>query len=121
MGVGKFVELKADGSILGNRRWFYSPQVDLIVWTDEVDTLVAFEFYYDKSVDEHVLVWRQDSGFAHMAVDDGEQKPVLQYKQAPILIADGHLDLNRIRSLFRDSIEDLPPEVARDVAQVLGG
>jgi hypothetical protein len=115
----KFVELKADNGVLGNRRWFYSPQIDLIVWANEANALVAFEFYYDKAVDEHVLIWHQDSGFTHMAVEDGEQKPVLQYKQAPILVADGHCDLDRIRGLFQDSCEDLPSEVVQVVHQAL--
>ena len=120
MGVGKLLELKADNGALGNRRWFYSPQIDLIVWTNTDHSLVAFEFYYDKGIDEHVLVWHQDSGFTHMAVEDGEQKPVLQYKQAPILVADGHFDLDRIRNLFQYSCEDLPSEVAHVVGQALG-
>lgn len=118
--MGKFLELKVDKGVLGSRRWFYSPHIDLIVWTDEVNSIVAFEFYYDKGVNEHVLIWRMDSGFTHMAVEDGEQKPVLQYKQAPILVADGRFDLDRIRNLFQYSCEDLPSEVAHVVGQRLG-
>ena len=87
---------------------------------NERNALVAFELYYDKAVNEHVLIWRRDAGFTHRAVEDGEQKPVLHYKQAPILVADGHLDLDRIRRLFLGSCEDLPPEVAQVVGQALG-
>jgi dipeptidyl aminopeptidase/acylaminoacyl peptidase len=118
--VVEFVELTADNSALGNRRWFYSPQIDLVVWTDSDHSLVAFELYYDKAVDEHVLIWRQGSGFTHLAVEDGEQKPVLQYKQTPILVADGHFDLDRIRRLFQASYEGLPPAVAHVVRRALG-
>ena len=61
----------------------------------------------------------QMHSFAHLAVDDGEQKPVLEYKEAPILIPDGHVDPNRIRHLFEGSCENLPAEVATLVLRKL--
>jgi len=117
--VSKLVELKSDQSIVGNRRWFSSPKVDLIVWTSEANSIAAFEFYYDKNVNEHVLIWREGSGFTHLAVDDGEQKPALEYKQTPILISDGCFDPDRIRSLFEGLCDDLPADVANGVRIVL--
>jgi hypothetical protein len=86
--------------------------MDLIVWYDEGDTIAGFELYYDKNIREHVFIWRADRGFAHLAVDDGEQKPVLEYKESPILIPDGHIDPNRIWDLFEKSCENLPADVA---------
>jgi hypothetical protein len=86
--------------------------MDLIVWADETLSIAAFEFYYDKNVDEHVLIWREGSGFTHLAVDDGEQKPALEYKQSPILVSDGSFDPDRIRSLFEGSCQELPTDVA---------
>ena len=64
-------------------------------------------------------VWAAGSGFAHLAVDDGEQKPVLDYKEAPILIPDGHVDPNCIRHLFEGSRENLPAKVASRVLRKL--
>jgi hypothetical protein len=101
------------------RRWFSSTNMDLIVWYDESDSIAGFELYYDKNIKEHVLIWEADSGFAHLAVDDGEQKPVLDYKEAPILIPDGHVDPTRIRNLFEGSRENLPAEVATLVLKKL--
>ena len=117
--MSKCIELKRDQGDLGSRRWFYSQQVDLIVWTDENKSVKAWEFYYDKVVNEHVLIWHRDSGFTHLAVDDGEQKPMLRYKQSPILISDGKFDLDRIKGLFKDLSEDLPPDVADFIRQAL--
>ena len=93
--------------------------MDLIVWYGEDDSIVRFELYYDKNIREHVFIWGADSGFAHLAVDDGEQKPVLDYKEAPILIPDGHVDPNRIRHLFEGSRKNLPAEVATLVLRKL--
>ena len=110
--MNKFIELKAEPGPGGNRRWFSSPEIDLIVWLDRTDSIAAFEFYYDKNVDEHVLIWRGGSGFTHLAVDDGEQKPALEYKQSPILIPDGSFDPDRIRRLFEGSCQELPADLA---------
>lgn len=101
------------------RRWFSSTDLDLIVWYDESDLISRFELYYDKNVQEHVLIWRAEGGFAHLAVDDGEQKPVLFYKETPILIPDGHVDPSRIMSLFEKSCQNLPAEVITLVRQKL--
>ena len=113
--MSKFIELKSEQGPGSNRRWFSSGEIDLIVWTDETGSVAAIEFYYDKNVDEHVLIWRKGSGFTHLAVDDGEQRPVLEYKQSPMLIPDGSFDPARIRGLFEDSCQDLPADVTNAV------
>ena len=112
--LNALIEFKGTQQIAGERRrrWFSSTDMDLIVWYGEDDSIAGFELYYDKNIREHVFIWGADSGFVHLAVDDGEQKPVLDYKEAPILIPDGHVDPNRIRYLFEGSREHLPAEVA---------
>ena len=114
-------EIKNVQQIAGEsrRRWFSSTDMDLIVWYDEGDSLAGFELYYNKNIQEHVFIWRAGGGFAHLAVDDGEQKPVLDYKEAPILIPDGQIDPNRIRNLFEGSCENLPAEVVALVRRKL--
>ena len=116
--MSRLIELKSDQRLVGNRRWFSSPDIDLIIWTDQLDSIVALEFYYDKNINEHVLLWRQRSGFTHLAVDDGE-KPTLEYKRTPILISDGRYDPDRIRSLFEGSCNDLPADIASEVREKL--
>ena len=119
--MNALIEFKGTQQIAGERRrrWFSSTDMDLIVWYDEGDSIAGFELYYDKNIREHVFIWRAGSGFAHLAVDDGEQKPVLDYKEAPILIPDGQIDPNRIRSLFEVSCENLPAEVVALVRRKL--
>ena len=116
----RLVELNRDQTIAENRRWFSSNDMDVIIWIDENRSIRAFELYYDKNVNEHVLVWRDRSGFSHLAVDDGEQKPVLNYKETPILIPDGVFEADRIMRLFETTREDLPAELFKFVHHELG-
>ena len=117
--MNRLIELQSDQSSVENRRWFSSSDIDLIVWSDETRAITAFELYYDKSVNEHVLIWRKESGFSHLAVDDGEQKPVLNYKEAPLLIPDGIFDPDRIKRLFERLQDGLPAVVTKVVRQEL--
>jgi hypothetical protein len=100
------------------RRWFSSPDLDLIVWLDEQDTLVGFQLCYDKSRGERALTWRKDRGYDHMGVDDGEAGPA-QYKSTPILVADGHFDRERVEGLFINSSEDVPAALRSAVADLI--
>ena len=106
----RVMELKKDRRPPGadRRRWFSSPEMDLIVWFGEGGALDGFEFYYDKNRSEHVLIWQEGLGFRHLAVDDGETKPALDYKQSPILIPDGEFQSGRIRRLFSAVRDELP-------------
>lgn len=115
-------ELKNARQVAGERRrrWFGSTDMDLIVWYDQNGSVVRFELYYDKVTREHVFIWGGGDGFYHLAVDDGEQKPVLEYKETPILIPDGQVDTGRISSLFDRASENLPDEVTTVVRRKLG-
>ena len=86
--MNALIELKGVQQIADERRcrWFSSTDMDLIVWYEEDDSIAGFELYYDKNIREHVFIWGVDSGFAHLAVDDGEQKPVLEYKEASLVL-----------------------------------
>ncbi len=99
------------------RRWFGSADADLVVWYKSTGSPIGFEFCYDKNTSEHAFIWKLGSGYNHMAVDDGEQNSVLNYKETPILVADGHVDANRIHKLFRGSCNNLPSDVIRFVVK----
>jgi hypothetical protein len=100
------------------RRWFFSDDFDLIVWFNDDSTFAGFELCYDKRHIEHSLVWRPAAGFAHMAVDDGENRPG-KYKASPVLVPDGYFDAKRIHSIFAKECLSLPKEVADYVLQTL--
>ncbi|HEU0186302.1 MAG TPA: hypothetical protein VFR06_00255 [Gallionellaceae bacterium] len=100
------------------RRWFSSKDFDLIVWLDDDQRISGFELCYDKQHREHALVWNRASGFRHMAVDDGEQRPG-KYKATPILVADGLFDGRRIHAAFREASRALPSEISETVLRAL--
>lgn len=96
------------------RRWFRSEEFVLIVWWDESDAPTGFQLCYDKPRSEHALTWTAELGFVHTAVDDGGDVG-LRYKAAPILVADGHLDVNRLSERFATASARLPREVVEFV------
>ena len=100
------------------RRWFSSPDLDLIVWLDERDELVGFQLCYDKLRGERALTWRAGRGYDHMGVDDGESGPG-QYKSTPILVADGFFDRPRVAGIFLASSESVPQRIRETVTNLL--
>ena len=70
------------------RRWFSSEHLDLIVWLDAVWHPSGFQLCYGKPRAEHALTWTSAEGFAHGAVDDGNDVG-LAYKGSPVIVDDG--------------------------------
>jgi hypothetical protein len=99
------------------RRWFSSPDLDLIVWLDDTDTMLGFQLCYDKSRGERALTWRADRGYDHAAVDDGEARP--SHKETPILVANGYLDRARVAEIFREASVSIPPPIRDAVADLI--
>jgi hypothetical protein len=92
------------------RRWFSCSTMDLVVWFDQSDSPVGFQYCYDKGSAERALTWTLESGFSHMAIDDGEGGG-LQQKASPILVADGNFDAVRNIDLFLKNSQCLPAEI----------
>lgn len=101
-----------------DRRWFSSPQFDLILWLDRQRRLKGFELCYDKQDRERSLSWTPRRGFQHMAVDSGENRPG-KHKSSPILVPDGVFDAERVRQDFLTASVSLPPEIAAYVRMAL--
>jgi hypothetical protein len=93
--------------------WYTAAAADLYVWQDPSGRVVAFEFCYDKLTDEHVLRWRQGTGFLHARVDAGESVP--HYNATPIAVADGAPDLDRIALEFERMAAEVRPGIYRFV------
>jgi hypothetical protein len=102
------------------RRWFSSPDLDLIVWLDDGGAMVGFQLCYDKTRGERALTWRRGRGYDHMGVDDGEQNPA-QHKSTPILVADGFFDRERVSEIFLESSESLPENIRSTVTELING
>lgn len=100
------------------RRWFFSPDFDLIVWLSDDQEVIGFELCYDKRRQERAISWRQNTGFRHMAIDDGEQRPG-RHKSSPVPVADGDFDAPRVHAAFLAASQALPKEVVRFVAESL--
>ncbi|MBI2206988.1 MAG: hypothetical protein HYU41_24405 [Candidatus Rokubacteria bacterium] len=101
------------------RRWFESPDFDLVVWWDASGAPEAFQLCYDKTGAEHALTWHPGSGTEHAAVDTGDRVG-LGHKRAPTLVADGHVDLDRVRQRFIEASGRVPPDIVAFVCAQLG-
>ncbi|MEO8040343.1 MAG: hypothetical protein ABI794_16370 [Betaproteobacteria bacterium] len=97
------------------RRWFFSQNVDLIVWCHESGAPLAFQLCYDKATGERALTWKPGRGFAHMTVDDGEDSGA-GHKRTPTLTPDRCFDANRVSELFARMCNGLPPGIIAFVA-----
>jgi len=100
------------------RRWFSSDEFDLILWLGEDGGFAGFELCYDKPGLERSISWRPDSGFEHMAVDAGEDRPG-KYKASPIMVMDRRFDAMRILSTLVEECRSIPPEIAAYVVNTL--
>ncbi len=100
------------------RRWFSSPQFDLVVWLADDQSFAGFELCYDKQDQEHSIAWSEAYGYRHMAVDSGEARPG-KHKAAPILVPDGHFDVHRVSAAFDAVRYSLPQEIAGYVSEML--
>ena len=99
------------------RRWFSSPDLDLILWFGEAGEPLGFQLCYDKTRGERALTWHEDRGYEHAAVDDGEE--TLYHKSTPILVADGVFDRERVVDMFLRSSDGVPPTLREYVAERL--
>jgi hypothetical protein len=100
------------------RRWFQSPDADLIVWYEGDGAIYGFQLCYDRRSDERALTWTPEHGFAHNRIDDGEGIG-LGYKRTPILVADGMFDAGQLGSRFAGMSALVPHEIVAFVLQKL--
>ena len=101
-----------------HRRWFNSPELDLIVWMSEDEELLGFQLCYDKHTGERALTWRAGRGYDHAAVDAGEKSPS-KHKGTPILVADGAFPHERVSAIFNEASPELPPHIRIFVTQAI--
>jgi len=103
----------------GRRRWFADSYFDLIVWYGRAGDLEGFQLCYDKGRDERALTWREDQGYAHERVDDGEVTG--RAKMTPVLVPDGAFAHSAIAERFRTESAKIDPEIAGFVYDRLRG
>ena len=94
------------------RRWFFDHELDLTVWFDETDRIIGFQICYDKQNNPHALTWRENGGFQHHEIDDGETPGSFGHKGIPILLMNGLFDKDRIGKRFLEMSRGLDPDIS---------
>lgn len=102
----------------GPRRWFSSPDMDLIVWYNTKGEIDGFQLCYDKLTVEHAYTWHNKGPVTHDTVDSGELP--MTRNRTPILVADGVFPVNRVTKLFQEASQNLDPELRQFVLTRLG-
>ena len=98
------------------RRWFHSPEEDLIVWYETDGSLWGFQLCYDRKNLERALTWTKEKGYSHLKVDDGEIEP-LTVKRTAILVPDGIFDAKGVLERFLSVSESLPEDIVELVVE----
>jgi len=102
------------------RRWFSSPDMDLILWYDN-DGIAGFQLCYDKDGREKAATLKPHSqGLHHSGVSDGEV-PGFRHKQSPVLSSRIQPDLSRLIELFQQQARNLSADIRQFVSTTLAG
>ena len=80
------------------RRWFADHRFDLIVWFTDSGSICSFQLCYDRRRKQWALTWREEGGFSHQRIDEGEANPTKN--QTPILVDDGRFPRDDIVPLL---------------------
>jgi hypothetical protein len=106
------------------RRWFHSPDDELMVWLSPTGDPIGFQYCYCVGASEHALTWMRGRGYQHARVDSGEDfednRPSYRaYKASPILVSNGPFNLKALRARFSDVSVDMPSRLRRLVERAL--
>ena len=100
------------------RRWFNDEYFDLIIWLSADDEIVGFQLCYDIARRHRALTWRQESGFTHNRIDDGENRPG-KVKASPILVSNGLFDAAQIAARFQQASTQMEQQICDFIYQKL--
>jgi hypothetical protein len=77
----------------------------LIVWYKRRNKIHGFQLCYGKPVWERALTWLRDRGFAHTAIESGEEEA--ERNQTPILVPDGSFPAEEVKTELQRRAVDL--------------
>ena len=101
------------------RRWFYSKEMDLVVWVDEAGEPAGFQLSYEVSpLERKILTWIKARGYSHESLDEGEGRP-FRYKMAPIAVPDGVFNQEEVLERFQAESKEIDNHVREFVARKL--
>ncbi|MBI5689227.1 MAG: hypothetical protein HZC55_03960 [Verrucomicrobia bacterium] len=92
----------------GRRRWFESPDLDLVVWFDLAGVCEGFQLLFAHAHGERALTWRRGLGFRSDRVTDGDG-PL--GNESPTLIPEREDRWGEFESRFLANAGSLEPEI----------
>jgi len=83
--------------------------MDLFIWFDSDDSIVSFQFTYDKPHNEKAFIWSEAEGLSHMGVDDGSRSG--KHPGSPLLVQGSVANPDKIISMIRSNLGELDPSI----------
>ncbi len=100
------------------RRWFASDVFDLTIWSSLNGHIIGFQLCYFEKATQKALTWRENSGFSHNLVEDGEER-AFRPKMTPIIGLAQKFDPTLILPMFETESKDIDASVSRFVTEKL--
>jgi hypothetical protein len=91
----------------GQRRWFTDEKMDLIVWY-RGSVVSDFQLCYDKTGDQHAVVWSDRGSLRHHRVDSGNDRPGSP-KASPIMAESAEHDGGTLTADFKERAAKIDP------------
>ncbi len=101
------------------RRWFEGQELELIIWQNQRDEIIAFELYYDRHSRQLALRWETPNHYQVYNVDDGENWSGRRKGSPILMIAHKRFHPERVISLFNGESQFLETKIARWVSDKL--
>ena len=103
------------------RRWYFSHEMDLIVWSDAADQPLFFQLSYDKHRIERIVRWKSANGFTHWLANDRatDEDAWWGSQGAGFMVPDGPFDARRVRARFLTLSGAMPWNITEFVANQL--
>ena len=86
--------------------WFTDEKLDLYIWLSEDDSVLKFEFTYDKPNNEKSFLWRTPNIISHTEIDEGSNAG--KHPSSPISLGEVPFDTNRVIKLFNENRDVIP-------------
>jgi len=91
-------------------KYFADEYFDLTTWFDENNNIISFQLTHDKFHRPHALTWREEHGYMHNKIDEGERPG--RFKQSPILLPDGIFPKKDVARRFEEASRNIDRSIA---------
>jgi len=94
------------------KRWFFSQEIDLVIWVDINEKPCAFQLAYDKYKSEKSFSWHHKRGYRIYKVDDGEHASLWNKSPMLLLYSSNEFEKKKVMKVFQEQSVNLPEVIS---------